>query len=279
MQSDHNIQKKIALINDYTGFGKCSLAVQLPIISYLGVACAPLPTAILSNHTAYDDYYIDDYTKHWTEYIDKWRSLKLRFEGIYSGFLGSVDQIAMVEDFAKEFLKPGGLVVVDPIMADDGRVYDTYTREMCDEMKRLVCIADVVTPNITEACILTGCDYKEKWTFKELLDIACEISGMGASRTVITGIATEHTLGNFVYEKGKEPVIVRCKRREVSRCGTGDVFSSIIAADCLNGVDFLQSVKRASTFVSQALLKTEMLGMDPRDGIAFEDILDKLKRC
>ena len=134
----HNKQKKIAVINDLSGFGRCSLTVSLPIISYLGVQCCPLPTSILSNHMGYGEYFFDDYTDRMEEYIAKWRKLGLKFEGITSGFLGSVAQIEMVVRFIEEFRSRRTRVIIDPVMGDNGRIYVTYTKEMCDGMKKLI---------------------------------------------------------------------------------------------------------------------------------------------
>lgn len=272
----HNNQKKIALFNDYTGFGKCSIAVQLPIISYMKVQCCPIPTAILSNHTAYDDYYFEDYTERMPEYIDKWRRLGLRFEAVYSGFLGSEAQIKIVREFIEEFCLEDAVVIVDPIMGDDGETYKTYTKEMCEGMKELVKIAHVITPNVTEACILADMPYKKHWTAKELKDLAEKLSALGPQKVVITGIETEKTLANYVYVRNLEEGIIRTKKVGVTRCGTGDVFSSIVAADAVNGVDFIESVRKATKFVSDCLRETVKYDMAPEDGVVFENILGGL---
>lgn len=150
---NHNNQKKIALINDITGFGRCSVAVQLPIISQLGVQCCVLPTSILSNHTGFPSYSFQDFTPHMHEHIDEWRKLNLQFRGICTGFLGSAEQISIVRDFIDEFGGNDCVTLVDPVMGDEGKAYGTYTPEMCERMAELVAHADIVTPNITEACI------------------------------------------------------------------------------------------------------------------------------
>ena len=141
----HNNQKKIALINDFTGFGRCSIAVELPIISTLKVQCCPLPTSIFSNHTGFDSYFFDDYTDRMERYVEEWKKLDLSFNGICSGFLGSARQISIVKDFIKEFKTDDTIVVVDPVMGDYGKIYSTYTDEMCGLMKELVAGADIIT--------------------------------------------------------------------------------------------------------------------------------------
>ena len=272
----HNRQRKIALFNDITGFGKCSVTVQLPIISAMGLQCCPVPTAILSNHTAYDEYFFEDYTGNMRSYLDMWKKLDLKFEGVVSGFLGSESQIEIVKTFTSDFLKENAVVVVDPIMGDDGVPYKTYIKRMCQRMKELVALADVITPNVTEACILTDTPYKTAWTMSQLYEMAEKLSGLGPRFVVITGIETKEMLGNYVYVRDVCHTMVRSKKVGVIRCGTGDVFSSLIAADAVNGVDFLQSVKKATAFVSECLKETQRLQMEPEDGVAFEDILYKL---
>ena len=146
----HNNQKKIALINDFTGFGRCSIAVELPVISMLRVQCCPVPTSVFSNHTGFESFYFDDYTDRMRRYVAEWKKLELKFNGICSGFLGSAEQISIVREFINEFNSEGTVVVVDPVMGDYGKIYSTYTDEMCRLMKELVALADIITPNLTE---------------------------------------------------------------------------------------------------------------------------------
>ena len=155
------MQKKIALINDVTGFGRCSIAVELPVISALKVQCCPLPTSVLSNHTGFDSFYFEDFTDSMPAYIAEWKKLNLKFDGICSGFLGSHRQIKIVEDFFKTFKTDENIILVDPVMGDYGKLYSTYTTQTCTEMKKLVKYADILTPNLTEACILTDEEYDE----------------------------------------------------------------------------------------------------------------------
>ena len=155
-------QKKIAVINDLSGYGRCSLTVAIPILSALKVQCCPVPTSILSNHTGFPVYFFDDYTDKMGLYLEKWTELGLEFDGIFSGFLGSEAQIGIVMSMIRQFQGKDTLVVIDPIMGDHGKAYQTYTPAMCSRMKELVCLGDIVTPNLTEACILTGREYREE---------------------------------------------------------------------------------------------------------------------
>lgn len=275
--TDHNTQKKIALINDFTGFGRCSITAQLPIISMLKVQCTPLPTAIFSNHTGYPDFFYTDYTDNMKSYMDMWEKLGLQFEGILSGFLGSASQIELVTDFICRFRNEKTVVVVDPVMGDGGKAYTTYTEEMCDKMGSLVSLADIVVPNVTEACILTGTKYKERWTTKELLVMADKIYKMGPDKVVITGIMQKTYVSNLCYEGNDKYSMIRTHKVGESRAGTGDVFSAIIAADAVNGVDFEVSVKKASQFIKKCIMESIRMQIPLPDGVCFEELLSQLK--
>jgi pyridoxine kinase len=273
----HNHQKKIAIINDISGFGRCSVAVALPIISYLRVQCCPVPTSIFSNHTGFDSYFFDDYTNRMESYIKEWKKLDLRFDAITSGFLGSKEQIAIVKQFIKDFKTNRTKIIIDPVMGDNGKLYSIYNDEMCQEMKRLIECADIITPNLTECCILTDTPYKEdKWKMKELLAMAVKISDQGPSKVVVTGIRQGEFIANLVYEKGKEYKVLRTHRVGTERSGTGDVFSSIIAADAVNGVAFDKSVKKASNFIKKCILRSIELDIPKTDGVCFEEVLHTL---
>lgn len=271
-------QKKIAAINDLTGYGRCALAVSMPVISHMKIQCCPVPTSILSNHAGYDKFFFDDYTDRLSGYLDMWRQLKLSFDGIMSGFLGSAGQIAIIEKFIDEFRDENTVVVVDPVMGDHGKIVGIYTEEMCKGMQRLVSRADIITPNLTEACKLTEIPYREHgWTSKELLVMAGALGDMGPDKVVITGIPQGELIANFVFEKEKEPHFVKTYRVGEERCGTGDLFSAIITADAVNGVPFLNSVKKASGFVKKSLQKSAKMRIPVKNGVCFEEILDILK--
>lgn len=273
----HNNQKKIAVINDFSGFGRCSIAVALPIISTLKIQCCPLPTSIFSNHTGFDSFFFDDYTDKMPLYINEWKKLGLQFDGITSGFLGSKKQIEIVTQFFKDFKTKENIIIVDPVMGDYGKIYATYTKEMCEEMKELVQYADIITPNITELCILTDTPYQEKWKISELEKMTEELSKKGPEKIVVTGIVQKEFIANFCYEKGKSPKILRCHRVGTQRSGTGDVFSSIIAADAVNQVPFDKSVKKASNFIKKCILKSIEMDIPVTDGVCFEELLQTLK--
>lgn len=275
----HNNQKKLAVINDISGFGRCSIAVSMPIISYMGIQCCPVPTSIFSNHTGFEQYFFDDYTDKMQAYTEQWKKLDLHFEGIMTGFLGSVRQIDIVRCFIEDFRDERTRIIIDPAMGENGKPYPTYTAQLCNEMRRLLQYADIVTPNVTESCILTNTDYKEEgWTIAELSDMAERLLHTGAKRAVISGVRMGECVGNVVAQRGREPILIQTEKIGAYRSGTGDVYAAVIAADCVNGISFPESVRKASDFVKLALEATDRLDIPPTDGLAFEEVLYTLKR-
>lgn len=272
----HNNQKKIAVINDFSGFGRCSIAVALPLISHLGIQCCPLPTAIFSNHTGFKSYYFDDYTAHMEAYMAQWEKLGLEFEGILTGFLGSQAQIDLVEQFLRAFTTERTRVIIDPVMGDYGKPYATYTPELCQEMKRLVRYADILTPNLTEACILTDTPYQENFTETELHAMARQLCEQGPEKVVLTGIPRGDDLENYCYERDRGPSVIKTRRVAPQRSGTGDVFSSIVAAGTVRGVPFAHSVQTAAEFIRSCLLRSSELDIPTTDGVCFEEVIGTL---
>ena len=275
---NHNRQKKIAVINDMTGFGRCSLAVALPVISHLKIQCCGVPTAILSNHTGFESFFIDDYTKHFTAYTDEWKKLRLSFQGISTGFLGSGEQFRLVKRFISDFRTGDTIVAVDPVMGDYGKTYPGYTGDMCEEMKSLVAMADILTPNLTEACILTDTPYHPSgWKMKELDELLQKLRAMGPEKIVITGIPQGEFIANVCLNGDKKLCLTRQYKVGEQRSGTGDVFSAVIIADAVNHVDFERSVRRASHFVKACILKAVDMDIPTTDGVPFEEVLGRLK--
>ncbi len=272
----HDRQKKIAVINDFCGFGRCSLTVSLPIISALKLQCCPVPTSVFSNHTAYDSFFYTDYTGHMDAYIEEWKKLGLTFDGILTGFLGSPEQTRIVKAFLEHFKQEGTITVVDPVMGDEGSLYTTYSPELAKQMKALLPYADILTPNLTEACILTDTAYRADMGKAELTALCEKLSDMGPKKIVISGLEQAGRLINFVYEEGQTPTEVAGPKIGPCRAGTGDVFSSILAADAVNGVAFLDSVRHAAVFIAKVLRRTVELDIPKTDGICFEEFLSEI---
>lgn len=270
-------QKRLAVINDFSGFGRCSLMVSAPIISAMKIQCCALPTAILSNHTGYEDFFFDDYTDKMRTYYKKWEKLGLEFDGIYTGFLGSVRQVEIVEDFISRFKGHNTAIIVDPVMGDNGIQYATIDDALCSELKKLLPLSTIITPNLTEACILSDTPYSSSGMGEsDLLKISDKLRKMGAKNIVITGIADNSEICDFIRRSDGSYTILRQPLSGTPHAGTGDVFASIIAADAVNGIDLEASVKKAAAFVGKAIALSDELGVPAQDGVCFEEILGEL---
>ena len=271
-----NEVKKVATINDLSGIGRCSLTAAIPVLSALGVQCCPFPTAVLSSQTEFEKFTFLDITDEMIKYKETWDELGIRFDCIYSGFLGSEKQIDIVLDFVKE--KKKALIVVDPVMGDNGTLYDTFTNSMCKKMKELVSVADIVTPNLTEACILTGEIYKKYETSDEkVIKIAKEISKMGPEKVIITGVIRDNKIYNFAYDKIEDKFSkVESYFNNESYSGSGDIFTSIIIGLLLNGHDLNYAIKNATEFIYKSIEVTSKFHTNPKEGIMFELFLKEL---
>ena len=272
-------QKKIAVINDFCGFGRCSISVSLPVISAMKIQCCPLPTSVFSNHTGYDSYYYTDCTSYMDRFTEEWEKLGLRFDGILTGFLGSVEQIDVVARFMSRFKNDKNITVIDPVMGDNGKLYPTYSPLLAEKMSELVGYADILTPNLTEACILTNTRYDKDMDDASLFEICKNLEKMGPRRIVISGLERGEDLANFIYESGKEPRVLVEHKAGPCRAGTGDVFSSMVAADAVLGRDLYSSVAHASSFIARCLRRTAELDMPLEDGICFEEYLIEINDC
>jgi pyridoxine kinase len=270
-------QKKIALINDITGFGRCSIAVMAPVVSAMKIQAVAVPTAILSAHTQFPEYYFDDYTPRMRDYIDTYKKLDMSFDAIATGFLGSEEQVDIVVDFIKTFKKDGVFTLVDPVMGDYGRLYKTYTPALCNKMKDLIRHADILTPNLTELCSLMDVDYRDGDFSPAELEAMCQqLSFQGPKHIVVTGIHHGKQIMNFVFSRGETPKIIMVDRIGGDRSGTGDVISAVIAGMYLNGHGFYDSVKRATEFASKCITYCEKNNVPTHWGLSVEMYLRDL---
>lgn len=271
-------QKKIALINDITGFGRCSVAVMAPVVSAMKIQAVAVPTAILSTHTQFPKYFFDDYTSKMRDYIQTYKDLDMSFDAIATGFLGSEEQVDIVVDFIKTFKKQGVFTLVDPVMGDYGRLYTTYTPELCEKMRALVHYADILTPNLTELCSLMGVDYRDgKFSADELECLCRKLSERGPEHIVVTGIHySDKQIMNYVYSRGSAPRTIMVDRIGRDRSGTGDVISAVIAGMYLNGHGFYESVLRATEFASKCIEYCEQNNVPDHWGLSVEMYLRDL---
>ena len=272
-------QKRIALVNDITGFGRCSITVELPLISAMKIQACPLPTALLSVHTGFESHYIDDYTDRMLPYMENWQENGVEVDGICTGFLGSVEQINIVEEFISRFKKNGTKVMVDPVMGDYGKIYSSYTLDMCWEMRRLLKKADLVTPNLTEACQLLDIEYPQNGNISDddLIKMAKALSDKGPSQVVITGLHDDKGIKNFIYERGGVVKTFIEPKIGGDRSGTGDAFAAIVAGSLVNGLSLEEAVEKAASFITKVLRYTVELDLPWNYGLPFEEFLTELK--
>ena len=273
------IQKRLALINDMTGFGRCSVTVELPIISALKIQVCPLPTALLSVHTGFKNYFMDDFTDRMTAYVDSWQKNNLTFDAIATGFLGSAAQIEIVRRVINDF---PAVVMIDPVMGDHGKIYKSYTKEMCRRMRELLEFADLVTPNLTEACELLGVAYPAGGVISdsELATMAANIAAKTrGGRVIITGVTLDiddgSNIANFIFDGGRVD-IVTSRRLGGDRSGTGDAFFAVAAASWLNGENLVDATRKAADFVAKCIAHAEKLNLAWNWGLPFEEFLTEL---
>lgn len=267
--------KKVAAINDLSGIGKCSLTAAIPILSALKVQCCPFPTAILSSQTGFSEYTFLDLTKEMKKYSDTWKKLNLELDTIYSGFLGSIEQIDIVINFIKE--NPKSFVIVDPVLGDNGFLYPIFNEDTCKKMKNLVKHSNLITPNITEACLLLNKKLKKDFSENEIVNIAKDLSDLGPEKVIITGITKDNMIYNLSYDKiNNKSFTYGLEYNKCSYSGTGDIFVSIICALVTRNYDLDFAVKTASDFIYKCVSYTSKYENDRNQGVMFEMFLNDL---
>lgn len=280
--------KKIALINDLSGFGKCSLTAAISVVSVMGIHAVPLPTAVLSAQTGFPSYYCDDYTDRMDFFTDEWKKMNVHFDGIHSGYLAGWEQIKKVFHALDAFQTDDTIYLADPVMGDDGKYFKAFSNELLDGMKQLCTRASITTPNLTELCLLTGSDYaaltthaKDEDYLKRIADIARTLLRTMPKNAcvLVTGIIHHSKSCSFM---GNMTVMAdNCFYHETpyipqSFSGTGDLFSSVICAALVNGLSVEEAEKKASAFLQPAIEDAVAENIDRNHGIHFEKYLGKL---
>lgn len=273
----------VASVQDLSGFGRCSLTAAMPILSAMGLQVCPMPTALLSNHTGYPSYFFEDFTDRMRAYVTEWGKLDLQFDAICTGFLGNEHQVEILRGFIERFRRDGTVVLIDPAMADHGKRYSTCTPALCDEMKRLVSLGTVITPNVTEACLLTDTDYHtlsdldEDAYFERIGAIGQKLLSLGAKSVVITGAIVGDRIHNVVLEnEHATPVVMSSALVTPCYAGTGDVFASVVCGGLMRGDALPQAVKFAGDFVAKVTAFTQQNGGAVTDGVMFEPFIGDL---
>jgi len=280
--------KRVAVINDLSGLGKCSLTAAIPVLSVMGVQACPLPTAILTNQTEYDSFYCYDYTDKIDYYTEEWSKRNLVLDGIYTGFLGSEAQVNKILQFCDKFRKKNTLLFVDPVMGDEGKIYDTCTPELISQMCTLALNADVITPNLTECCLLTNTPYEEimqhessRDYLKYIEEMARPLLNSRIHTIILTGII--HQKPRDLMPKYYNLIITEDDCKYVSSVihgghysGTGDLLASVVCAGMVRGDSAYNAVQRAVQFLEAALIETVKEGVPCNDGVNFEPFLPLL---
>ncbi|MBQ7739922.1 MAG: pyridoxamine kinase [Eubacterium sp.] len=264
--------KKIAVINDISGFGKCSLTAAIPVITAHGIQPCPLPTGVFSNQTGYESYKGVDLTSSMQDFIDEWKKLGVGFDGILTGFIPNSLQGEIISRFIDDFKGENTVVLVDPIMGDDGEIYDTYNEKSIEAVISLSEKADIITPNVTELALLCKKDIKKAYSPDEIKEMSASLNN---EYVITTGINLGERIANAVYCKDGFRLI-EAERLGQHFSGTGDIFSAYVLSDYLSGKDIFASVKNACEFIEKAIkltLENESEKHYHPDGTAFETLL------
>ena len=284
--------KKIAVLNDLSGMGKCSLTAAIPVISVMGIQACPLPTAVLSAQTGFPSYYCDDYTDRMDAIMEEWKKMDFYPDGIYTGFLADARQADKAVEFIEQFAKEDTKILIDPVMGDNGEEYPIYTEALCEKMRFLVRRATVITPNLTEALLLLYGAQRAHVLWKELSlmdeerllkfteSTGKELSKEFDTEVVITGIdlparENHQEIGNLICQDGNTTWVTAAKEGG-SYSGTGDLFASVLSAGMVKGIDTVDSVHRTVKFLAKGIHDAVVEGTDRNEGICFERYLSEL---
>ena len=267
---------RVAAVHDLCGYGKCSLGVAIPVLSAAGCDVCPVPTSLFSAHTKFPTWYMHDTTSMLDAYLDAWREEGIVLDAVYSGFLGAPEQVGAIQRLYKEH--PQALRIVDPVMGDGGVRYPTYTPELCAAMGELVNGADLLTPNLTEASILTGIDYEGQNVSDEFvrrnIDALLE---QGAKYIVLKGVVRgDGLIRNYVAGQDADIAEVSGELLPYMLHGTGDLYASALLAALMAGQSLLQSVEFASKLVRDAMRVTSSQPDFEVRGVSFESVLGEV---
>ena len=269
--------KRIVTIQDFSCVGSCSLTAAIPVLSAAGVECCGIPTALLSNHTGFPTFYSIDLTEQLTPISDQLEREHIDFEGIYTGYIASIDQIEHIEGFIRRFRKPGAPLFIDPVMGDNGKMYAALTDDYPARMRKFIEGADIITPNITEACLLTGRSFNPCPTLHETKEMLRELCSFGVKFAVITGFSEKGQLGAVGCFDG---ILTECltPKKDVACSGTGDVFASALLGAVLRGADYPLALEIATKFTYAAVEYTADAPDRRFYGIHFQPVLGEYIR-
>ncbi|MCM1438686.1 MAG: pyridoxamine kinase [Roseburia sp.] len=270
--------KRILTMQDLSCAGQCSLTVALPILSRYGVETCVLPTAVLSNHTMFKSWSYLDLTPELPAIFENWKSNGIKFDAFLLGYLGKKELMALAEECFDGFANGGAPIIIDPVFADNGKLYGGFDLAYVAEMKKLIRRADIILPNVTEACFLTGTEYREEHSDEYIKELANKLFDITGKTVVITGVEWQNLIGEYILTeimRDKKPALrgdyVMLEKLPEKRHGTGDIFASVFTANYLNGKSLSECCSAASRFVIDCLKAT-----DPAHfyGVNFERVLN-----
>ena len=275
--------KRILTVQDISCVGKCSLTVALPIISAMGVEAAILPTAVLSTHTMFKNFTCKDLTDQIEPITKHWKDEKVDFAALYTGYLGSFEQIDLMKKLFDDFRPAKGVIFVDPAMADNGKLYAAFDTAFAKYMATLCAKADIIVPNITEACFMTDTEYRETYDEAYVKELLKKLAALGAKISILTGVSFEEgKTGAMGYDREKDEYF--CYSHEKlpkSYHGTGDIFSSACVGAIARGFDWKEAVKIAADYTAECIRLTIADASNPWYGVNFEEaipyLLEKIK--
>lgn len=274
-----NKMKKIVTIQDISCYGKCSLTVALPIISAMGVEAAIIPTAVLSTHTMFSRFTFKDLSDQIEPISEHWKEEKLQFDALYTGYLGSFEQIDLMKQFFEDFGK-NTLKFVDPAMGDNGKLYPAFDEAFAKHMATLCAKADIIDPNLTEACFMLGTEYKEDGEYDEayIKDILKKLCGLGAKIAILTGVSLEENkLGAMGYDSEKDEFFSYFNEKIPAKYhGTGDVFSSTLVGALTRGESLQKAIEIAADYTRESIVYTQKDADKPWYGVNFEQAIPYL---
>ena len=264
--------KRIVTIQDISCVGKCSLTVALPIISAMGIETAVIPTALLSTHTAFKNFTYRDLTGDLPKIAKHWKQEKFNFDGIYTGYLGSIEQIDILKEFFKQFKTPDNFIFIDPVMADNGKLYAGFDVNFVKEMKKLCKMADIIVPNLTEASYMLEKEYKEIYSEQEIKNMLIELSNLGPKYVVLTGVSfKDNKLGVMSYNKETNEFFTYFKEKIPAKYhGTGDIFASTLVGAITNNNTLEEGLKIAVDYVWETINDTYKTNKKDAYGVNFE---------
>ena len=264
---------KVLSIQDISCYGQCSLTVALPILSSYGIETVILPSAVLSTHTSgFKNFTVLDLTLEMPKIINHWINEGIEFDAIYTGYIGDVRQFEYILECKDKLLKKDGLFIVDPAMADYGKLYPALNEDIVEGMKKICSVADYIIPNITEACFLTNNTYQEKYNKEYISSLVKDLKNLGAKNIILTGVGYSDTELGAIFSNNQETVEYYGVKQPISYHGTGDIFSSLVVANIMNNNSIYNSLKDSVDFIIECIKETSK-DSNHRYGVKFENIL------